>query len=145
MEVHFYLKRSINLFQVCEFGGDDCVKTPSFIDRTALKYKEVLSERVERRYSELKEVCSLPDLPTPPSLPSAPPPLPLSPPVWTPSYFRIGENVNFFWNHFLTPISTVTRPPPLLTVLRCVDTSTFWTHVILVHWSAWVWTSELNI
>ncbi len=34
-------------YRVCEFGGDDCVNTPSVVDRTAHRYKEQLVERVD--------------------------------------------------------------------------------------------------
>ncbi|XP_026480200.1 beta-1,4-galactosyltransferase galt-1-like [Ctenocephalides felis] len=58
-------------YRVCEFGGDDCIKTTSAVDQTAYKYKPELIERVGRKYNTMKDVCQLPDLP----------PLPTPPPV----------------------------------------------------------------
>jgi hypothetical protein len=56
---------------VCEFGGNDCIKSPSVEDRTAHKYGKRLIERVNAVYRHLKNVCDLPDLPPTPT--KAPP------------------------------------------------------------------------
>lgn len=63
-------------FKVCEFGGDDCIKTPSVVDRTAHKHTQTLLDRVGSTYAYLKESCNLPDLPPAPKrpLPTKPPP-----------------------------------------------------------------------
>ncbi|KAK9499218.1 hypothetical protein O3M35_002296 [Rhynocoris fuscipes] len=52
----------LNHYRVCEFGGDDCVKSASVIDRTAYRYKTRLVERVKAKWTELKTECSLPDV-----------------------------------------------------------------------------------
>ncbi|XP_026673154.1 uncharacterized protein LOC108629486 isoform X2 [Ceratina calcarata] len=49
-------------YRVCEFGGDDCVKTQSVVDRTAYKYKERLAENVGSTWSDLSVDCTLPKL-----------------------------------------------------------------------------------
>ncbi|XP_063975703.1 uncharacterized protein LOC135161763 [Diachasmimorpha longicaudata] len=63
-------------YRVCEFGGDDCIKTPSVIDRTTYKYREKLSEVVDKTWGEIGENCNLPELePVPvlsPLVPSSP-------------------------------------------------------------------------
>lgn len=56
-------------YRVCEFGGDDCIKTPSTLDRTAQKYSKQLIERVQSIYEFLKEPCKLADLPIAPTKP----------------------------------------------------------------------------
>lgn len=56
-------------YRVCEFGGDDCIKTPSVTDRTAQKHGEGLERRVAAMYKSLKVKCNLPDLPPPPTKP----------------------------------------------------------------------------
>lgn len=56
-------------YRVCEFGGDDCVKTPSVVDKTAYRYGPELARNVKVKYRELREKCSLPELdpvPVPP-------------------------------------------------------------------------------
>ncbi|XP_055295408.1 uncharacterized protein LOC129565073 isoform X2 [Sitodiplosis mosellana] len=53
-------------YRVCEFGGDDCIKAPSVVDRTAHKYSDRLVRRVEEIYNQLKIPCNLADLPTAP-------------------------------------------------------------------------------
>ncbi|XP_053960251.1 uncharacterized protein LOC128864555 isoform X1 [Anastrepha ludens] len=50
-------------YRVCEFGGNDCIKAPSVVDRTATKYVNRLVERVELVYKHLKKRCDLPALP----------------------------------------------------------------------------------
>lgn len=52
---------------MCEFGGDDCVKTPSTVDRTAHKYSRRLTDRVELMYNKLKGPCKLSHLPPVPT------------------------------------------------------------------------------
>ncbi|KAK0172849.1 hypothetical protein PV328_006116 [Microctonus aethiopoides] len=57
-------------YRVCEFGGDDCVKTPSVVDKTAYKYKNQLTNDVNESWSELGKICRLPQLePIPRQLP----------------------------------------------------------------------------
>lgn len=57
-------------YRVCEFGGDDCIKTPSLVDRTAHKYTTKLLDRVGAIYEYLKKPCNLPDLPPQPIRPT---------------------------------------------------------------------------
>uniref|UniRef100_A0A4P6DBV3 Glycosyltransferase family 92 protein n=3 Tax=Rhodnius prolixus TaxID=13249 RepID=A0A4P6DBV3_RHOPR len=52
----------LNHYRVCEFGGDDCVKSASVIDRTAYRYKKRLVERVRAKWAELKTECFLPEV-----------------------------------------------------------------------------------
>lgn len=60
----------VNLLQqVCEFGGDDCIKSPSVVDRTAHRYSKRLLDRVGTVYNYLKETCNLPDIPHAPTKP----------------------------------------------------------------------------
>lgn len=66
---------------MCEFGGDDCIKTPSVDDRTAHKYGSRLMERVGAAYEHLKDVCQLPDMP----------PVPTKPPTPRKKVLRIGK------------------------------------------------------
>lgn len=57
-------------YRVCEFGGDDCVKTPSVVDKTAYKYKNQLTNDVNESWLELGKICRLPQLePIPRQLP----------------------------------------------------------------------------
>ncbi|XP_076646085.1 uncharacterized protein LOC143355276 [Halictus rubicundus] len=49
-------------YRVCEFGGDDCIKTQSLVDRTAYKYKDRLSENVAKTWTDLSAECLLPKL-----------------------------------------------------------------------------------
>lgn len=62
-------------YRVCEFGGNDCIKTASVVDRTAYRYKERLVNRVKSKWQDLKVKCSLPELPyhqtVPPSVPQS--------------------------------------------------------------------------
>ncbi|XP_058790320.1 uncharacterized protein LOC131663739 isoform X2 [Phymastichus coffea] len=54
-------------YRVCEFGGDDCVKTASVVDRTAYKYLDKLAESVESTWQELVKICpGMPELKPPP-------------------------------------------------------------------------------
>lgn len=55
-------------YRVCEFGGDDCVKTPSVVDKTAYKYRQKLTENIDKTWLELGEQCYLPELETVPAL-----------------------------------------------------------------------------
>jgi hypothetical protein len=47
-------------YRVCEFGGDDCVRTESVVDRTAHRYKEELVKNVNAvlEMSETSGGCS---------------------------------------------------------------------------------------
>ncbi|KAJ3625269.1 hypothetical protein MTP99_018827 [Tenebrio molitor] len=54
-------------YRICEFGGDDCIKTASTVDTTAFKYKSKLVEEVKERYREFKVKCNLMELPPPPT------------------------------------------------------------------------------
>ncbi|XP_053990572.1 uncharacterized protein LOC128882829 [Hylaeus volcanicus] len=49
-------------YRVCEFGGDDCIKTQSVVDRTAYKYKDRLSDSVGKTWADLNTECLLPTL-----------------------------------------------------------------------------------
>ncbi|XP_057332893.1 uncharacterized protein LOC130672365 [Microplitis mediator] len=55
-------------YRVCEFGGNDCVKTPSIIDRTAYKYRDKLADAVDKIWTELNDKCQLPELEAVPAL-----------------------------------------------------------------------------
>ncbi|XP_012217351.1 uncharacterized protein [Linepithema humile] len=55
-------------YRVCEFGGDDCIKTQSIIDKTAYKYRERLVANVDKTWTELRAECSLPELDSVPVL-----------------------------------------------------------------------------
>ncbi|KAJ8678534.1 hypothetical protein QAD02_014321 [Eretmocerus hayati] len=53
-------------YRVCEFGGDDCVKSASVVDRSAYRYLDRLAERVEATWRELRAGCpGLTELPEP--------------------------------------------------------------------------------
>ncbi|XP_033211221.1 uncharacterized protein LOC117169137 [Belonocnema kinseyi] len=52
-------------YRVCEFGGDDCIKTQSLVDRSAYKYLEKLAENVDKTWKGLNKECPLPDLKMP--------------------------------------------------------------------------------
>ncbi|KAH8413442.1 hypothetical protein KR009_011176 [Drosophila setifemur] len=54
-------------YRVCEFGGNDCIKAPSIVDRTTTKYVNRLVERVDAVYRHLRQRCDLPALPTLPN------------------------------------------------------------------------------
>ncbi|XP_065084259.1 uncharacterized protein LOC135706547 isoform X1 [Ochlerotatus camptorhynchus] len=56
-------------YRVCEFGGDDCIKSPSVVDRTAHRYSKRLLDRVGTVYNYLKETCNLPEIPHGPTKP----------------------------------------------------------------------------
>lgn len=80
---------------MCEFGGDDCIKAPSVIDRTAHKYADSLIQRVQEIYNQLKIPCNLADLPKVPTKPSPIPP-PEKPYVPKFNGQLIGEITNGF-------------------------------------------------
>ncbi|KAK2714536.1 hypothetical protein QYM36_008932 [Artemia franciscana] len=46
-------------YRVCEFGGDDCVKEESMIDRTAHKYQSELLKSVLAAIDDIGSVCKL--------------------------------------------------------------------------------------
>ncbi len=46
-------------YRVCEFGGDDCVRTDSKVDRTAYRYKEDLLGNVAAVLERLRDKCGL--------------------------------------------------------------------------------------
>lgn len=54
-------------YRVCEFGGDDCVKTPSTVDRTAHRHGATLVARVRERYAEMRAECGLLEVPAAPT------------------------------------------------------------------------------
>ncbi|XP_058449537.1 uncharacterized protein LOC131429440 [Malaya genurostris] len=56
-------------YRVCEFGGDDCIKSPSVVDRTAHRYSKRLLDRVGTVYNYLKDSCDLPEIPRAPTKP----------------------------------------------------------------------------
>lgn len=93
--------------KVCEFGGDDCIKAPSVLDRTAHKYSDRLVRRVEEIYNQLKIPCNLVDLPKIPTPP--PPPSTTKRPAALPRLKTqlIGEITNSFTNsvHSAQPIT----------------------------------------
>ncbi|CAH1237600.1 unnamed protein product [Diabrotica balteata] len=49
-------------YRICEFGGDDCIKTSSTVDRTAYKFKEGLTSGVKSVYDRLSRKCGLVEL-----------------------------------------------------------------------------------
>jgi hypothetical protein len=49
-------------YRVCEFGGNDCIKTASVVDPTAHRYRERLLRRVKSKWQDLKVKCNLPEL-----------------------------------------------------------------------------------
>ncbi|ERL96193.1 hypothetical protein D910_01374 [Dendroctonus ponderosae] len=48
-------------YRICEFGGNDCIKTSSTVDRTAYRYLHSLTSAVRARYDQLKLKCNLSD------------------------------------------------------------------------------------
>ncbi|KAH8328982.1 hypothetical protein KR074_001125 [Drosophila pseudoananassae] len=63
-------------YRVCEFGGNDCIKAPSIVDRTTTKYVNRLVQRVDAVYRHLRQRCdlpSMPPLPKPQKDPEGPP------------------------------------------------------------------------
>ncbi|XP_031355186.1 uncharacterized protein LOC116179532 [Photinus pyralis] len=53
-------------YRICEFGGDDCIKTASTVDQTAFRYRKSLVSAVKNSYEFFKDTCGLRDL-TPPT------------------------------------------------------------------------------
>lgn len=49
-------------YRVCEFGGDDCIKTQSVVDRMAYRYKDRLAGNVGKTWADLSSECLLPKL-----------------------------------------------------------------------------------
>ncbi|KAK7573404.1 hypothetical protein V9T40_010595 [Parthenolecanium corni] len=47
-------------YRICEFGGDDCIKLPSIVDRTVYHYRRSLNCKFARRWRSLSTKCSLP-------------------------------------------------------------------------------------
>ncbi|XP_019880952.1 beta-1,4-galactosyltransferase galt-1 isoform X1 [Aethina tumida] len=56
-------------YRICEFGGNDCIKTASTVDKTAYRYKDQLVPVVTARYKELWGKCNLTPLQDPPTKP----------------------------------------------------------------------------
>ena len=50
-------------YRICEFGGNDCVKTASIRDRTVFRYRSRLVNNIKTNWNELKLKCKLPDVP----------------------------------------------------------------------------------
>ncbi|XP_044316157.1 uncharacterized protein LOC108050731 isoform X1 [Drosophila rhopaloa] len=59
-------------YRVCEFGGNDCIKAPSIVDRTTTKYVNRLVQRVDAVYRHLRQRCDLPALPPLPKIQDSP-------------------------------------------------------------------------
>uniref|UniRef100_A0A6P4FKS7 Uncharacterized protein LOC108050731 isoform X2 n=1 Tax=Drosophila rhopaloa TaxID=1041015 RepID=A0A6P4FKS7_DRORH len=59
-------------YRVCEFGGNDCIKAPSIVDRTTTKYVNRLVQRVDAVYRHLRQRCDLPALPPLPKIQESP-------------------------------------------------------------------------
>lgn len=53
-------------YRICEFGGDDCIKTASTVDITAFKYRDKLINSVKKNFENFKEKCKLSVPPPPP-------------------------------------------------------------------------------
>ncbi|KAJ8974724.1 hypothetical protein NQ317_000390 [Molorchus minor] len=54
-------------YRICEFGGDDCIKTSSTVDTTAYRYKDILTSAVKVQYERLRGRCGLSELKFPPA------------------------------------------------------------------------------
>ncbi|XP_056644663.1 beta-1,4-galactosyltransferase galt-1 [Diorhabda sublineata] len=52
-------------YRICEFGGDDCIKASSVVDRTAYRFKNALIGAVNARFERLNKKCDLPKLTLP--------------------------------------------------------------------------------
>lgn len=50
-------------YRICEFGGNDCVKTANIRDRIAFRYRDRLLYNVKEMWNLLKESCKLPNVP----------------------------------------------------------------------------------
>lgn len=46
-------------YRICEFGGNDCVKTSNVRDRTIFRYRDRLVFNVKNKWDELKDKCHL--------------------------------------------------------------------------------------
>ncbi|XP_030758762.1 beta-1,4-galactosyltransferase galt-1 [Sitophilus oryzae] len=46
-------------YRICEFGGNDCIKTSSTVDKTAYRYLQSLTRTVREQYDRLKYKCGL--------------------------------------------------------------------------------------
>lgn len=49
-------------YRVCEFGGDDCVKSVSVVDRTVCRYRDRLVKNVREQWNMLRPICDLPEV-----------------------------------------------------------------------------------
>lgn len=52
-------------YRVCEFGGDDCIKTASTVDTKAYRYRERLLSTVSYKFTDLQRQCNLSELAKP--------------------------------------------------------------------------------
>lgn len=50
-------------YRICEFGGNDCIKTASTVDTTAFRYRDRLVAAVRGQHERLKASCQLHDFP----------------------------------------------------------------------------------
>ncbi|KAK6642822.1 hypothetical protein RUM43_004324 [Polyplax serrata] len=50
-------------YRICEFGGNDCIKTANIRDRIAFRYRDRLLYNVKEMWNLLKESCKLPNVP----------------------------------------------------------------------------------
>ncbi|XP_019769099.1 glycosyltransferase family 92 protein F13G3.3 [Dendroctonus ponderosae] len=46
-------------YRICEFGGNDCVKHPSTVDRSAYRYRDALLKAVKTRHEDHFDECQL--------------------------------------------------------------------------------------
>ncbi|XP_054284121.1 uncharacterized protein LOC129001015 [Macrosteles quadrilineatus] len=49
-------------YRVCEFGGDDCVRSASVVDRTLCRYRDRLIRAVGDQWNRTSPVCGLPEI-----------------------------------------------------------------------------------
>ncbi|CAH0563496.1 unnamed protein product [Brassicogethes aeneus] len=54
-------------YRICEFGGNDCVKTASAVDKTTYRYKDRMVSMVKQQFNHMKSQCHLRDLDDQPS------------------------------------------------------------------------------
>ncbi len=52
----------LNHYRVCEYGGDDCVRLLSTVDRTLYRYRQSLTCNVAQKLSSLSKKCDLPNI-----------------------------------------------------------------------------------
>uniref|UniRef100_A0A1B6MGL9 Glycosyltransferase family 92 protein n=1 Tax=Graphocephala atropunctata TaxID=36148 RepID=A0A1B6MGL9_9HEMI len=64
-------------YRVCEFGGDDCVKSASMVDRTLCRYRDRLLRAVGGQWNRSMALCDLPEVTPAPILTTV---TPLGPP-----------------------------------------------------------------